>query len=238
MGEEFLNIGILSCDTVYYSAERKFFDEFCQKYGFKLTLRTDIGNLYHVIFWLYHQFKSYKEFYTDFQNHSGFEIFEKCKERYAPNCACFAIMLNDILIAMGYKSKAVWCLSSDPQDEECHALNHVWLEEINQWIVADPSSRSVICDESGRPIDLLTMRNIIYNGGIVYPHRNKTICQPLGFIRDYNQYMRKNLFQFLTHVEQGLNYPLDDNAILIHPLGYTQKHNKRWKRTTDISYLF
>jgi len=238
MDTKTFNMDTMMSKTTYRSIERRSFEQFCQTYKFRLSSKTDLSTLYHVIFWLYHQFKSYKEFYGNFQNHNGFEIFEKCKEEYSPNCACFSIMLNDILIAMGYKSKAVWCLSSDPLDDECHALNHVWIEELNKWVVADPSSRSVICDELGTPIDLMTMRTRIYNDGIVYPYRNKTICQSAEFIKEYNLYMKKNSFQFLTHIEQGLHYPLDQNAVLIHPIGYLPMHERDWHRTTDISYLF
>ncbi len=238
MNEQIFKVNAMPRKTIYRSVGSEAFDQFCQTYKFRLSSKTDLTKLYHVIFWLYHQFKSYKEFYSDFQHHNGFEIFEKCREEYAPNCACFAIMLNDILIAMGYKSKAVWCLSSDPLDDECHALNHVWIEELNRWVVADPSSRSVVCDEFGIPLDLLTMRKRIHRDEAVYPHRNKTIRQSSEFIKEYNRYMKKNSFQFLTHIEQGLYYPLDQNAVLIHPIGYTSTHKKSWKRTTDISYLF
>ena len=195
-------------------------------------------NLYHVLFWLYNQFKGNRKVYKEFQSHNGFEIFKLCKTTYSPNCACFAIMLNDLLISLGYRSKAVWCLSSDPEDNECHALNHVWDDRLNSWIVVDPSSRSIVCDEWGTPIDLLTMRNTIFNGGIVYPHRNKAIRQTENFIIEYNKYMKKNLFQFLTHYEQGLLYPLDENAILIHPIGYEPRQDKEWGHTTDISYIY
>jgi len=230
MTEQFRN-------TVYHAVEKNIFDQFSRENNFKISLSTDLSTLYHTIFWLYHQFKSYKQFYSAFQTHNGFEIFQKCKESFAPNCACFAIMLNDILISMGYKSKAIWCLSSDPVDEECHALNHVWIDEINQWVVADPSSRSIICDEFGNPLHLLSMREYIYDGKFVYPHRNRSIRQSNAFIEEYNKYMKKNMFQFLTHIEQGLHYPLNKNAVLIHPIGYTALHKNEWERTSDISYI-
>lgn len=48
----------------------------------------------------------------------------------------------------------------------------------------------------------------------------------------------KNSYQFLTHNEQGICYPLDKTAILIHRLGYTATHEKEWKRTENIAYLY
>lgn len=225
--------------TIYHSINKEYFEDFCQKYKFNLAQQSVKNvNIYHVIYWLYNQFKSYKPFYTDFQRTNGFEIFEKCKDSFAPNCACFAIMMNDLLISMGFNSKAVWCLSNIAGDNECHALNHVQIPGTNRWVTVDPSSRSIICDEKGTPIDLLMVRNIVLNGEMVYPHRNKTIRQPIEFIKEYNRYMKKNLFQFLTHSEQGLYYPLDNNAILIHPKGKTSNYKKIWQKTTDISYLF
>lgn len=231
----FSNTGLCQVETIYHSIDTFTFNEFCQKNRYLLKKNE---NLYLVLFWLYNQFKGYKEFYDQFQKHNGFEIFEICKTSYSPNCACFAIMLNDLLISLGYKSKAVWCLSSDHEDNECHALNHVWVDKLNSWIVMDPSSCSIICNEEGMPIDLLTMRETIYSGRLVYPHRNKTIRQPRSFIIEYNNYMRKNIFQFLTHREQGLSYPLNHEALLIHPIGYTPRQDKKWEQTTDISYIY
>lgn len=217
MISSFTNVEISNKSDIYRSLDQTAFVEFCKRNKYPIKNNT---NIYLIVFWLYHQFKSYKEVYNKYQSHNGFEIFEQCKSSYSPNCACFAIMLNDLLISLGYKSKAVWCLSSDIHDNECHALNHVWIDKINSWVVVDPASQSIICNEEGMPIDLLTMRNIVYNDGVVYPHRNKSIRQSESFINEYNNYMRKNLFQFLTHYEQGLSYPLNHKAILIHPIGY------------------
>lgn len=231
---DFSRIG-LSRNTIYNSLDITDFYGFCTR---NHCIFRNNNNLYHVLYWLYNQFKGDREVYKEFQSHNGFEIFEFCKTSYTPNCACFAIMLNDLLISLGYKSKAVWCLSSNPKDNECHALNHVWNYSTNKWMVVDPASRSIVCDERGTPIDLLTMRDTIFNGGIVYPHRNKTIRQTESFIIEYNKYMKKNLFQFLTHREQGLLYPLDEKAILIHPIGYEPRQDKEWQHTTDISYIY
>lgn len=224
--------------TIYHAVDKDAFTQFCQKYNMRISPKNDLFTIYHLIFWLYHQFPSYRrEVFCRFHSHNGFEIFEKCRKSYMPNCACFAIMLNDLLISMGFQSKAIWCLSADPNDEECHALNHVWLEEQKQWVVADPSSRSVICDEDGKPLNLLTMRERIYAGKTVYPHRNRSIRQSDAFIAEYNQYIRKNMYQFLTHPEQGLHYPLGRTAILIQPEGQPAVQRKKWKCTADISYL-
>ncbi len=225
-------------NIIYHSINEEYFKDFCRENNFFLAEKKENVNLYHVVYWLYNQFKSYKCFYMDFQDKNGFEIFNECKDSFSPNCACFSIMLNDLLISMGFNSKAVWCLSGIPGDTECHALNHVRIPSTNTWITVDPSSRSIICDKDGKPLDLLAIRNIILNGGRVFPHRNKTIRQPPDFIDEYNKYMKKNLFQFLTHFEQGLSYPLDHRAILIHPVGMNVITNKSWQKTSDISYLF
>lgn len=223
----------------YHKISDEQFSSFLQKYNFPIKQTNTIKqSIYHIIFWLYHQFNPILPIFNEFQKYNGFEIFEQCKKSYSPNCACYAIMLNDLLLGFGFKSKAVWCLSDDPNDTECHALNHVFDPESKTWFVADPSSRSVICNENAIPIDLLTLRNSIQNGGIVYPHRNKTIRQSSDFILEYNEYMKKNSFQFLTQIEQGLSYPLEETAVLIHPIGYEENFKRPWKRTTNIRYLY
>ena len=223
---------------VYHDITEEEFDVFCQKYRFVYMHEGKKINLYHIVYWLYNQFTPGRPFYDDFQNHNGFEIFEKCKTGYSPNCACYAIMLNDILLALKYKSKAVWCLSEDPLDTECHALNHVFDEERDQWIAVDPACNSIICDEEGNPIDLLTLRNTIRSGNWVYPHRNKHMRRSPSYVEEYNTYMKKNSYQFLTHNEQGMSYPLDETAVLIHPLNTIAKYQKSWKSTHNIAYLY
>lgn len=228
--------GINLC--AYHWIPEKVFETFCLKYRFiYMHDRTNI-NLYHIVYWLYNQFKPGKPIYEDFQDHSGFEIFEKCKGDYSPNCACYAIILNDILLALKYKSKAVWCLSENPSDSECHALNHVYDEKNNRWMVVDSACNSIICNEEGDPIDLMALRNRIRSGGYVYPHRNKHIRRSPYYIEKYNSYMKKNSYQFLTHNEQGMSYPLEETAILIHPLNTTMEYQRKWKSSHNIAYLY
>lgn len=227
---------IPSCE--YRRVSREEYEEFCDKYRLKYAYGDNSVNLYHIVYWLYNQFVPGKPFFEDFQKYNGFEIFEKCKRNFSPNCACYAIMLNDLLLALGFKSKAVWCLPADTKDTECHALNHVFDEDKNEWYVVDPSCGSIICNESGKKVDLMTLRLTIGQGDYVYPHRNKHIRRPDEYIKDYNDYMKKKLYQFLTHNAQGISYPLEETAILIHPIGSKKMHKSIWQSTENIAYLY
>lgn len=227
---------LLSC--VYKKIDEQFFNSFCAKYHLPNHEKKININIYHLIFWLYNQFNTGKVQFNGFHENNGFEIFEKCNQEYSPNCACFAIMLNDILISLGIKSKVVWCLSQNQMDKECHALNHVFNHNENNWFVADPSCQSVVCNQDGNPIDLLTLRETIMYDGKVYPHRRKNTCHPEQFITQYNLYMKKNLFQFIVHTEQGLSYPPKKNAMLIHPIGYVPNHELANLYTCDVRYIY
>ena len=66
----FSNTGIGEIATIYHSIDASAFKEFCQRNRYLIKKRT---NLYLVLFWLYNQFKSYKEVYDKFQKHNGFE---------------------------------------------------------------------------------------------------------------------------------------------------------------------
>jgi hypothetical protein len=48
-----------------------------------------------------------------------------------------ATVLNDVYLAMGFKSRHITCMSADSDDEDCHVVNIVYSNMLNKWLYVD-----------------------------------------------------------------------------------------------------
>ena len=84
------------------------------------------------------------------------------------NCFMYSVTLNEILLALGYSSRVVICLSSDPNDNECHSVNIVYLNEFCKWIVIDSAKEAYYINKKGEPLGLLDIRDALINDIPIY----------------------------------------------------------------------
>lgn len=170
----------------------------------------------------------------------GIELLEHCLQGYGLNCTGYSIVLNDILLSLGIKSKCLWCLSyAHPFDEECHALNHVFDCRTHSWIVAD-SAMGCVPTIEGKGIDISALREALIAGKKVDLLKNVTCCDE-AFTDMYRRYMTKNTFMFLVLGRSGLYYDTKDDGILVIPKGFARNKAEDYGYpyfiTNHISYL-
>lgn len=151
--------------------------------------------------------------------YDGFELLDYCKRGGGLNCTGYSIILNDILLSLGIKSRCVWCLSyNHPFDNECHAVNQVFDAQQQAWMIVDAAFGCIpIIDTRG--IDIITLRNaIMADKEITFLKLTKN--HDAVFANMYRRYMTKNTFMFLTLKTSGLHYNTEKEAILIIPEGF------------------
>jgi hypothetical protein len=70
---------------------------------------------------------------------NAFNIIEVCRrDKRGVNCRMLATLLNEVYLAMGFKSRMVTCLPADINDADCHVTNLVFSKTLNKWIYMDP----------------------------------------------------------------------------------------------------
>lgn len=81
--------------------------------------------------------------------------------KYAINCRDKAIALTDLLIANSVKAYPI--LLENITKTECHFVTHVFLREINKWVVFDPSFNCYFTDEKGAILNIFELREMRIN---------------------------------------------------------------------------
>lgn len=124
-------------------------------------------------------------------------LYEICKkENRGINCRMMAIMLNELYLSMGWKSRYVTCFPADSTDVDCHVINAVFCNTLDKWVWMDPTFAAYVSDENGvlLGIDevrerLVTGRPIVLNEDANWNHKSH---QTKSHYID--EYMAKNLY--------------------------------------------
>ncbi len=137
------------------------------------------------------------------------------KENKTLNCRGLAIVLNEVYLAMGYKSRFVTCLPKDSTDGDCHVINMVFSKSLQKWIWMDPTFEAHIMNEKGELLSIQEVRERLINGKplILNPDANwnhKITQTKAGYL--YN-YMAKNLYRLQCPTYSMFNYETKGNGI-------------------------
>ena len=145
------------------------------------------------------------------------------------NCRHKAMTLNEIYLAMGFKSRYATCMPKDPFDPDCHVINCVYSETLGKWLWMDPSHGIYVTDENGTPLSIEEVRDRLRNNRPLA--LNKEAKRTKEWYLDY--YMAKNLYwiectnasRFNTETRYR-NYDKDLKFIALIPVGYRREENR------------
>lgn len=107
------------------------------------------------------------------------------------NCWMHATVLNEILLAAGYKSRMIRCMPMELRFSDCHCVNMVYSNHYSKWFVLDATLGGVYYNNDGIPMNLYEIRNAILensNIDIIYNRR--------AYKNDIIKYFSKNLIRF------------------------------------------
>lgn len=117
------------------------------------------------------------------------------------NCRLHAILLHELLLARGIANRFVTCLPADPEDNDCHVVNIVWLPEQRKWAMVDSDMQAYAVDAEGVPLSLAEMRSR-YLAGEAIDFRRLSDGQS-DEMAYYRSYWAKNLYWFECWEETG-----------------------------------
>ncbi|MCL2372202.1 MAG: transglutaminase-like domain-containing protein [Defluviitaleaceae bacterium] len=146
------------------------------------------------------------------------------------NCVGLAIVLAECLLAVGVKARKVFIMPCSPYDGDNHVVTHVYISEMNKWVMFDPTLNAYISNEKGEYLSLLELRNhladqnpIFFNKGAKYNDNEWTEQSA----KENTQYFAKNLFYFQTSEISTFNDDAPGNRnITLCPQGFDPKQKK------------
>ena len=164
---------------------------------------------------------------------SGYSLLiEREKRNLNLNCRCCAIILNDVLLSLGYKAKIIVCRSKDYVDPECHVTNMVWINELHKWIVLDCALQTIVCDSSNNILTLFEIKQKLLN------HEQLYFCYNINKINykinkeEFIKYLMKNMYLFSTYEKFG-PYLTNDKGNLKTILLVPKNDYERYKAFID-----
>ena len=142
-----------------------------------------------------------------------------------------AITLNDVLLAIGWRSRFVACIGHDPEDPDCHVVTAVFAESLGRWIMLDAAFNCYFTNGEGEILGLQEVRAKIAVGDPVAvggdiglnPGPGLTWWDGFDLRSFYAGYMSKNLFRMEATVLSEFNYesaPKDRIYCSLQPAGY------------------
>ncbi|MGB5846877.1 MAG: transglutaminase domain-containing protein [Ignavibacteriaceae bacterium] len=157
------------------------------------------------------------------------------KEKSGLNCWMLSTVLNEIYLAMGFKSRIVSCYpKGDPSiTHEWHVIVEVFSTSLNKWLWMDPSFETYIKDDKGNLLGIVEVRERLINGLSVFaaPEINWN-GRPYegGSDRYLYDYMIKNLFRISIPLYSIPAYEMSPRKIRIYvellPEGYNPRNVK------------
>lgn len=151
-------------------------------------------------------------------------------EKKAVNCRMKAIVLNEVYLSLGYRSRYITCMPA-VADGDCHVLVMVYIASLGHWITVDPTQNTYFTGPDGAIINVLQARQIYRRGGTPGLHHiERPLIAPLIFngveCNSYDEfyilYMSNNCFRFACPVASEFGYDSTQDArfIYLSPLGY------------------
>jgi hypothetical protein len=146
---------------------------------------------------------------------------EKAKEK-GINCNMKATILNEVYLAMGFKSRVIHCLAKGNNFIEDHFINMVYSTDLEKWIYMDPSVGGYLKDERGVLLSIQEVRQKLIKGERIILNSEAVLPNDL-----YLHYMLKNLFRFESQFKSEFNSVSNDNLTChLYPKLYMDTNTK------------
>lgn len=142
-------------------------------------------------------------------NKNAMSMIRECRrDKKTLNCRGLAIVLNEVYLATGFKSRFVTCMPQDTADNDCHVITMVWSTSLNKWLWMDPTFMAYVMNEEGTLLSIEEVRERIIHGKtlILNPdanHNHNANVDKGGYLRNY---MAKNLYKLECPVSSEYSY--------------------------------
>lgn len=124
--------------------------------------------------------------------HNSLELLNYAYDKgalYGINCVALATILSECLLAIGLKARRVFLMPCSPYDGDFHAVTHVYIREMDKWVMFDPTFNIYFSNKQGEYLSILDLRSYLANQELV-------IFNDKAKDKENLEYFAKNLFYF------------------------------------------
>jgi hypothetical protein len=145
------------------------------------------------------------------------------KENRGVNCRMMATILNEVYLAMGFKSRHVTCMPIEKEFDDCHVVNMVFSETLGKWLFMDPTFEGYLMDKDSTLVGIAEARQMLIDGEPLLISDGLNWNDEPYDKSTYKNYLTKNLFRFLCPLGSVPGYESNDGDlawIYLNPAGY------------------
>ncbi|MFW9998027.1 MAG: hypothetical protein ACFFD4_38650 [Candidatus Odinarchaeota archaeon] len=155
-------------------------------------------------------------------------------EQKAINCWMYSIILNDVYLSMGFKSRIVHLNSPKKAPRESHFVNAVYSDSLGKWLYMDADFGAYFKDENETLLGLEEIRHKLVNNGklVVNPdsgprvRKFSTLVRILGR-KAYKTYLSKNIYRLRCQIDSGFGREAARSGqvyVELIPAGYREEN--------------
>ena len=160
-----------------------------------------------------------------------------CRNNGISNCFMNSLVLNEVYLAMGYRSRLVICYPMDLRPAENHCITQVYSNEFCKWIIMDAALNIYYLGPGGLPLSIQEMRRLLIEDKKIWiPGLNK------WQVENTRKYWYKNIFRYQCDLYSG--YDVYSNrqsrtVIGLNPLRYELENTDQTiNRNCTIHYVY
>jgi hypothetical protein len=179
---------------------------------------NDFKQCVSILKWTFYNFLYLKED-ENYNNDYALEIINYAKiNKLRVNCLCHAIVMNELLLSYGYKSRKIFCFNDDYMPKNNHVLVEAYIDSMKKWVVFDPTANSYFTDGNKVPLSLKELSKLFSENRIPNIAYSKTLkIDNLHKILDYNEdnyikYLNSVMYKFLSCSTQHTKYFLKEEV--------------------------
>jgi hypothetical protein len=194
---------------------------------------NEVSRLINLLHWVHNTVSHDGQHESGIVNINANEIITAATTKHiGVSCGELATTLNDCYLAMGWKSRKIYCFPKDSlkNDHDSHVINVVYLASKKKWIWVDPTNDAYVMNEKGELLSieevrqrLITDKPLIVNPDANWNHKS-------SMTKEYylDIYMAKNLYRFYCPLNSEYDYETwGQNKkviyVYLYPLDYTKK---------------
>jgi hypothetical protein len=158
-------------------------------------------------------------------------------KRVTLNCLCHAIVLTEVLLAMGFRARSISCLPIDVVPSDNHVVTMVFIPGLDKWVMLDSALCCYIIDRNGTMLSIPEIRQCLIDDISLeicvysrFLNTKSPVSSYAAFDKsEYLAYLYKNFFRFMSCAVQSAGpVPGDNIFYMLVPDGYLA-HNTEQK---------
>ena len=204
------------------------YGELCKKYNLLdiASGKDDFEKTVNLLEWISSNIFHYSN-YTNHVENTAMKLLEYSFDKdieQGINCRSLSIALTECLLAVGVKARTVYIMPFSPYDFDNHVVCEAWIENLNKWIMVDPSY-NLYAFHKGNCLNILELRSLLANqADVSFNEKANYNNDPINK-GELISYYAKDLFRFMVSDIQGSNSENMDGRRMINiaPIGYDVK---------------